>query len=296
MVYPRECYQQSTYNVDTQELLLRRDRGMYVPFMYSLLLANASNHAIYLSCEGGRQDTLRQRWKRADPATRGCEPPLITFALAAYLASEYATKYSTKPDGMNIKVPLLRVVRALDECRSRGADTTLNPDSTSSQTQGRRFISRACNAVNGAQVIPATMAALYLLLQNDHFISHEFVTHSANLFTKDYMMKRKVWSTMFPCPLYYTPYIIWCPILTFHYAQMDTDGIDDSAPVTLLGVDSTPFSRPVTALQNYQSRPAELSALSPFAFTMLFAKDVAPHTKPGSTGVNLSGTYSLAHV
>ena len=204
MVYPRECYEHSTYNVDTQELLLRRDRGMYVPFMYSLLLANASNHAIYLSCEGGRQDTLRKRWKRADPGTRGCEPPLITFALAAYLASEYATKYSTKPEGMNIKVPLLRVVRALDECRSRGADTTLNPDSTSSQTQGRRFISKACNAVNGAQVIPATMAALYLLLQDDHFISHEFVTHSANLFTKDYMMKRKVWSTMFPCPLYYT--------------------------------------------------------------------------------------------
>ena len=76
---------------------------------------------------------------------------------------------------------------------------------------------------------------------------------------------------------------------------MDTDGIDDSAPVTLLGVDSTPFSKPVTALQNYQARPAELSPLSPFAFTMLFAKEMA-HTKPGPTGVDLSGTNSLAHV
>ena len=114
---------------------------------------------------------------------------------------------------MNIKVPLLRVVRALDECRSRGADTIVNPDSTSSQTQGRRFISRACNAVNGAQVIPATMAALYLLLQDDHFISHEFVTHSANLFTKDYMMKRQVRSTVIPCTLYYIFTISRNPVL-----------------------------------------------------------------------------------
>ena len=74
---------------------------------------------------------------------------------------------------------------------------------------------------------------------------------------------------------------------------MDTDGIDESAAVTLLGVDSTPFSRPVTALQNYQARPAELSPLSPFAFTMLFAKELAAHTKPGSTGVHLAGTNSL---
>ena len=60
------------------------------------------------------------------------------------------------------------------------------------------------------------------------------------------------------------------------HMQLDTEGIDDSAAVTLLGVDSTPFSKPVTALQTYQARPAELSPLSPFTFHMLFAKEKAP--------------------
>lgn len=191
MIYPRECYEHSRYDPDTEELLLRRDKGMYVPFIASLLLANASNHAVYLSCEGGRQDTLRCRWKRADPTSRGTEPPIIGFALAAYLASEYATKYSTKPEGMNIKVPLLRVVRALEDCKHADADRR-GIDDTTASTQGRRFIARACNAVNGAQVIPATLAALYLLEDQDHVISHEFVTHPAKLFTKAYMNAMKV--------------------------------------------------------------------------------------------------------
>ena len=58
--------------------------------------------------------------------------------------------------------------------------------------------------------------------------------------------------------------------------QLDTEGIDDSAAVTILGVDATPFSKPVTALQTYEARPAELSPLSPFTFHMLFAKEKAP--------------------
>ena len=191
MIYLRECYELSRYDPATEELLLRRDKGMFVPFIASLLLANASNHAVYLSCEGGRQDTLRSRWKRADPSSRGNEPPIIGFALAAYLASEYATKYCTKPEGMNIKVPLFRVVRALEECQHSDADRR-GIDDTSASTQGRRFVARACNAVNGAQVIPATLAALYLLEEEDHVISHDFVTHPSNLFTKEYLKARKV--------------------------------------------------------------------------------------------------------
>ena len=58
--------------------------------------------------------------------------------------------------------------------------------------------------------------------------------------------------------------------------QMDTDGIDDSASVTIMGMDSTPFSKPVTALQTYEARPAELTPLSPFTFNMLFVKERAP--------------------
>ena len=192
MIYPRECYKVSTYDDNTQELLLRRDRGMYVPFIASLLLANASNHAVYLSCEGGRQDTLRKRWERTDPASRGKKPPILGFGLAAFLASEYATKYATKPEGMNVKVPLMRVVRALSECRARDGVAPLLVEPSAMLQQGRRFIAKAINAVNGAQVIPATMAALYLLERDDHFISHDFVTHPANLFTVAYKQKVKV--------------------------------------------------------------------------------------------------------
>ena len=191
MIYPRECYEHSRYDPATEELLLRRDKGMFVPFIASQLLANASNHAVYLSCEGGRQDTLRKRWSRADPSGRGKEPPIIGFAMAAYLASEYATKYSTKPEGMNIKVPLFRVVRALEECQQSDADRR-GIDDTEASTQGRRFVARACNAVNGAQVIPATLAALYLLQEEDHVVSHEFVTHPTKLFTKAYMAAMEV--------------------------------------------------------------------------------------------------------
>ena len=192
MIYPRECYAASTYNDSTQELLLRRDRGMYVPFIASLILANASNHAVYLSCEGGRQDTLRKRWERTDPASRGSKPPIVGFALAAFLASEYASKYSTKPEGMNVKVPLLRVVRALSECHASDGPATALLDPSHMLQQGRRFIAKACNSVNGAQVIPATMAALYLLEGDDHFISHDFVTHPTNLFTNAYKKRKQV--------------------------------------------------------------------------------------------------------
>ena len=57
---------------------------------------------------------------------------------------------------------------------------------------------------------------------------------------------------------------------------MDTDDIDDSTSVTIMGLDSTPFSKPVTALQTYEARPAELTPLSPFAFNMLFVKERVP--------------------
>jgi hypothetical protein len=56
---------------------------------------------------------------------------------------------------------------------------------------------------------------------------------------------------------------------------MDTDGIDDSSAVTLMGADSNPHTKPVTALLTYQARPAELSPLSPFVFSMLFKKEKA---------------------
>ena len=56
---------------------------------------------------------------------------------------------------------------------------------------------------------------------------------------------------------------------------MDTDGIDDSSAVILLGADSNPHTKPVTALLTYQARPAELSPLSPFVFSMLFKKEKA---------------------
>lgn len=196
MIYPRECYATSTYDDNTQQLLLRRDRGMYVPFVASLLLANASNHALYLHCEGGRQDTLRKRWERTDPACRGNKPPIVTFALAAHLASEYATKYATKPEGMNEKVPLLRVVRALTECGARDELTDSVADPCGTLQQGRRFLAKACNAVNGAQVVPATMAALYLLEGDDHFVSHDFVTHPTNLFTNAYTKGTGVCTTL----------------------------------------------------------------------------------------------------
>ena len=72
---------------------------------------------------------------------------------------------------------------------------------------------------------------------------------------------------------------------------MDTEGIDDSAAVTILGVDLTPFSKPVTALQTYEAGPAELSPLSPFTFHMLFAKERAPTVHmfsiPGDDGTHL---------
>ena len=165
---------------------------MYVPFIPSLLLANASNHAVYLSCEGGRQDTLRRRWEDADPTCRGIKPPILGFGVAAYLASEYASKYSTKPEGMNGKVPLLRVVSALSACRAHDEPDSLLIGSSEALQQGRRFIAKALNAVNGMQVIPATLAALYLLEGHDHIISHEFVTHPTNLFTATYKNRTRV--------------------------------------------------------------------------------------------------------
>ena len=83
--------------------------------------------------------------------------------------------------------------------------------------------------------------------------------------------------------------------------QMDTDGIDDSTSVTIMGMDSTPYSRakPVTALQTYEARPAELTPLSPFTFNMLFVKERAPDNYvigllDPSAGTPVSGQQFLA--
>ena len=57
MIYPRECYEHSRYDPATEELLLRRDKGMYVPFIASLLLANATQaimQCIYLAKVAGK--------------------------------------------------------------------------------------------------------------------------------------------------------------------------------------------------------------------------------------------------
>lgn len=79
---------------------------------------------------------------------------------------------------------------------------------------------------------------------------------------------------------------------------MDTEDIDDSTSVTIMGLDSTPFSKPVTALQTYEARPAELTPLSPFAFNMLFVKERVPDNyviglpDPG-VGTPVSGHHFL---
>ena len=54
--------------------------------------------------------------------------------------------------------------------------------------------------------------------------------------------------------------------------QLDTEDMDDSSTVTMTALDATLYSQPVTALQTYEARPAELSSLSPFIMSMLFWK------------------------
>jgi hypothetical protein len=34
------------------------------------------------------------------------------------------------------------------------------------------------------QIVPATLAALYITTQTDHIVSHEFATHPAHLYVK----------------------------------------------------------------------------------------------------------------
>ena len=62
------------------------------------------------------------------------------------------------------------------------------------------------------------------------------------------------------------------PLMYAITMQLDTEDMDDSSTVTMTALDATMYSQPVTALQTYEARPAELSSLSPFIMTMLFWK------------------------
>lgn len=191
MIMPRLINKASKYDPVTGEMLLTRTHGNMVPYLPSYVAAVASNIAAYLACEGGRAQTIRARWRAAHPNSTDDESlEQLAFEIAAAVCAIYATKYCTKDDNSNTTRPkLIDIVNDLIGILDQ-RDDTLQGDEL--RRRGRRFVAQACNAAHSSMVIAAPMAVMYLLTEQDHWLSHEFVTHPAMQYITRLMTQRKV--------------------------------------------------------------------------------------------------------
>ena len=194
MVMPRVCVEISSYNEDTGEMLLRRDDGLIVPFCIEEILAYGWNHAIYFSADGGRQQTIRHRWFDEHPGAPAddCPFPILSFEVAASIASRYATKYSTKADGKGRRTPIIEIGKELMRCAAEQGTATAGTTDADVLQAGKRRIARTANFAHGTQVTSAVLACFFNKYGVDRLISHEFVAHRPAEYTAALLNSRKV--------------------------------------------------------------------------------------------------------
>lgn len=103
-------------SADPTAMLQRRDHPFMVPYCQDLMIANPCNHSINVLCEFSRWMRAFHDWKEDEAAGIVSEegpPPLLTLEEAAVAAVNYAARYASKPDNLDIGSDLVSVYARL---------------------------------------------------------------------------------------------------------------------------------------------------------------------------------------
>jgi len=155
------------------------------------------NHAFYLTADVTRElrhadlHTLA-RWNAEEAAARGCHelknslppaPPALLDVLSHSLRqSEYATKYATKVDTIDLVTPFVAAVDSLFP-HVRRFDDPLPEDF---HKAAKANTSIFCNRIIGLSTFSTQYMAFILLGNDDHLISHR-----SSVFFPDAFLKRR---------------------------------------------------------------------------------------------------------
>jgi len=154
------------------------------------------NHAFYLVADVTREIRhadihAAARWKAEEAAAAGCHdfarrlpppPPPLTDVLAHSLRqSEYATKYSTKVDSIDLNTPVATAVEALFPHVRRFADSPVPEDFAKA---AKTNTSSLTNKILGLSTYASAYMAHSLLGFDDHVKSHATVLLFPDAFKK----------------------------------------------------------------------------------------------------------------
>lgn len=154
------------------------------------------NHAFYLVADVTREIRhadihAAARWKAEEASAVGCHdfarrlpprpPPLLDVLAHSLRQSEYATKYNTKVDNINLNTPVLTAVEALFPHVRRFETCPLPVDFAKA---AKANTSSLTNKVIGLSTFAAAYMAHSILMYDDHVKSHATVVLFSDAFKK----------------------------------------------------------------------------------------------------------------
>lgn len=237
----------------------RRDHAMLVPYSPALMLAQPCNHALYPFCELSRfqrELQLYQEKAQQPGGTQARPPELPTLQQNAADASEYSTKYATKPDGQEVNTTFFQAAlqQADDDKQQQPSSTAAStsaapaPAASSPALLGRKFLRKAHNRCHAATTYPAPLACLHNLGFGDSVLSHVTAFHPYYAHAQAFREQVKLNELMPDHSQHFQPHRVQ------HAPQADGS------------------VRLVSPTDDYRHRSAALKHYSPFVLTALFHK------------------------
>ena len=181
MQYSRPLRAPTLIDPQRQLCIFERDGEQLIPYTPALMAMLPCNQATYFLGDRGRQDRLAEFARRKGlpaPALKPVEQEQMDGAW-------YSCKYSTKPwdrDGINTSVLEAALESSKRQSTEDRGDASARCPTGDARAQARRRIAHAVNVVTGGLNTPGPLAALYMQLGQDHYISHQTEPFAAHAF------------------------------------------------------------------------------------------------------------------
>lgn len=272
MSYPRQLVRSTYCDQATGSIFMRREDPTLVPYCPTLTLAAPSNTAFYVLSEQGR--FLRELYEY-ERRVRAGEPPgvrpgLATIEECAADAGEYACKYATKPDNVNLQVPTMNIMAELERAHNQIREgVIIEPDTARSLHTVRHVI----NQLQRSTTFSSVQISAYLQGHGDHRMSHSTLFYNERLFTH-----------------------LRCPSEEEedHYRP-----IFDSTERIVRGDDANgPTVAHVNKFVDWKYRPTHLRSFPPYFYSMFFDKkrqDSVYHAQVANGGTVTRGNQVLRY-
>jgi hypothetical protein len=121
---PRCTLPETCIITQTHNLVVKCNNPYVAPHIPALLLAQPMNQAVWVSCEasGSLRDWYIWAMAKAANLTKAPPPPLVSAFQSSAEKAEYATKYCTKPDNINLVTPTAQMaLRILERSHNYAA-------------------------------------------------------------------------------------------------------------------------------------------------------------------------------